>query len=68
MPYIFQVQVSRAEYEARKSHDDEIESVECFDFDTVVNKIVQGEIYTGLPIAILSRLLFSNNWELKQGI
>lgn len=65
LPYIFKIQISKGEYDNRKSHDDEIESVECLEFDAVIKKIVQGEIYIGLPIAFVSRFLFSNNGVLK---
>jgi len=40
-------------------HNNEVVSVECFTFKEVKEKIIQGEIYVSLPLAIISRFLFS---------
>ena len=59
LPWIYQVCISRQEFDTRDPHDDEIVSVECFTFKEVKEKIIQGEIYVSLPLAIVSRFLFS---------
>ena len=58
LPWIYQVDLSKQEFDTRDPHDDEIVSVECFTFEEVKEKIIQGEIYVSLPIAIVSRFLF----------
>lgn len=58
LPWIYQVDLSKQEFDTRDPHDDEIVSVECFTFKEVKEKIVQGEIYVSLPLAIVSRFLF----------
>jgi len=57
LPWIYQVGVSKEEFENRDPHDDEIVNVECLTFEEVKNKINQGEIYVGLPMAIICRFL-----------
>jgi len=64
LAHIFQIHITRTEYDRRKRHDDEIESVECFMFDDILRKIVDGEIYMSLPIAILTRFFLENNGKL----
>lgn len=58
LPWIYQVDISKQEFDIRDPHDDEIVSVECFTFEEVKEKIIQGEIYVSLPLAIVSRFLF----------
>ena len=59
LPWIYQVDLSKQEFDTRDPHDDEIVSVERFTFKEVKEKIIQGEIYVSLPLAIVSRFLFS---------
>ena len=59
LPWIFEVHISQREFDGREPHDDEICSVECFPFKEIKEKIIQGEIYVSLPLAIISRFLFS---------
>jgi len=56
---IYHIDISQNEFKKRGSHDKEIDCVECIPFEEVKNKIIRGEIYTGLTIAIVSRFLFS---------
>ena len=58
LPWIYQVDLSKQEFDKRDPHDDEVVSVECFTFEEVKEKIIQGEIYVSLPLAIVSRFLF----------
>lgn len=60
LPHLFQIHITHQEYERRRKCDDEIESVECLEFNEIVTKIVENEIYMALPVAILSRFLFEN--------
>lgn len=59
LPWIYQIDLSKQEFDKRDPHDDEVVSVECFTFEEVKEKIIQGEIYVSLPLAIVSRFLFS---------
>ena len=60
LPYFFQVHLSEDEFNNRAAHDDEIASVERFEFDKVLNKIIKGEIFIGLQIAVITRYLLQN--------
>jgi 8-oxo-dGTP pyrophosphatase MutT (NUDIX family) len=60
-PWIYLVNISENEFLKRGTHDHEIASVECFRFEEVKNKIMNGEIYVSLPLAVLGRFLLSNN-------
>jgi len=59
LPWIYRIDISKKEFDKRKPHDDEVVSVECFTFEEVKEKIIQGEVYVSLPLAIVSRFLFS---------
>ncbi len=61
LAHIFQVHISMNEYEMRKEHDKEIESVELFPSDEIQRMICEGEIYISMPIAVLSRYLMSSD-------
>ena len=58
---VFRVDVTKAEYEARRSHDNEVVSVEAVTFGDAVRKITSGEIYLTSPTAIIARFLFDND-------
>ncbi|MFC1489373.1 NUDIX hydrolase [Thermodesulfobacteriota bacterium] len=59
LPWIYEINISRQEFDCRASHDDEITEVECIEFEQIKELIFQGGIYVSLPIAIISRFLFS---------
>jgi ADP-ribose pyrophosphatase len=61
IPYYSQVHLSKEEFNNKGVHDSEIASVECFEFKEVLGKIVNGEIYIGLQIAIIARYLMKNS-------
>ena len=61
-PSIFQVQLTRQEFQNRTPHDDEIEEVRCFSFPAIIKMILDGEIYIGLQVAILTRFLLENRF------
>lgn len=60
LPYIFQIHLTRKEFDSRRDHDHEIVSVECFTFNDVLKKIAEGEIYIGLQIAIIAKYLIKS--------
>jgi 8-oxo-dGTP pyrophosphatase MutT (NUDIX family) len=55
---VFRVDVTASEYTARKTHDDEVVSVEAITFGRAIQRIVNGEIYLTSPAAIVARFLF----------
>lgn len=60
-PLIYQVDLRKEEFETRSSHDDEVESVDCFSSDKIREMILSGEIITSITLAILGRYLISKN-------
>ena len=59
LPWIYKINLTKQEFDGRGSHDDEVDNVDCLSFASVIEMIVSGEIYVSLPIAIISRYLFS---------
>ena len=62
LPWIYQIDISQNEFDRHKRHDEEIKSVECLKYEEIKDKILNGGIYIGLVIAIISRFLFSINY------
>lgn len=60
LPYIFQIHLTKQEFDFRGVHDHEIVSVECLTFNDVFRKIAEGEIYIGLQIAIITKYFINN--------
>lgn len=58
LPYVFQLDLTDGEFAERGLSDDEIVAVECWSFFELKQMIVDGKIYVGLPVAILSAFLF----------
>ena len=56
-PNLFSINITREEFQARQSHDDEIEEVGLFTFQEIRQMILDEEIFVSLPLAILSRFL-----------
>jgi len=54
---IYEVSISQAEYDNRGKHDDEVESVECYRFNEIKGMLISGQIYVGVPVAIIGRYL-----------
>ena len=65
-PLIYQVDLSKEEFEARSAHDDKVESVASFSSDKIREMILSGEIITSITIAILGRYLISKELTLRQ--
>lgn len=55
--HIYEINISQAEYDSRKPHDDEIAGVECFCFEELKRLIIKGEIYISVPLAVIGRFL-----------
>lgn len=55
---VFAVHISKMEFDSRKEHDVDIHSVEVISIPDLAEKIISGEIYVGVPCAILSRFIF----------
>jgi hypothetical protein len=66
--YVFRVDLSRQEFERRKPHDREIESVHCVPLAQVVELITSGGIYVALPVAVIASYLFSRFPECRPKI
>lgn len=58
--YVFHIDVTDKEFENRKLHDDEVESVECVSFGEIKKMIAAGDIYVTTPAAIISSYIFAN--------
>ena len=59
LSYIFKVEISEEEYVNRQPHDDEIFSVERFPIKDLAKKMISGEIYVSLTLAVLGIFLVS---------
>ena len=57
--YVFMIDLGRAEFEQRKPHDNEIESVELVPFAEAIYLMTSGGIYVAGVIAILNIYLLS---------
>ena len=57
--YVFQVDLTREEFDNRGSHDDEIEKVELVPLAEAVRMIATGKIYVAVPVAIIGTYLLS---------
>ncbi|MBI3919617.1 MAG: NUDIX hydrolase [Betaproteobacteria bacterium] len=57
--YVFRVDLSLQEFERRKPHDSEVESVHCVPLTQVVELITEGGIYVALPVAVIASYLLS---------
>lgn len=64
--HVFQIVISMSEYENKKIHDKEIESVELFSFKEVSTLLSQGKIYVAVPIAVITRFLLLDGNKTEQ--
>jgi len=58
---IFQVDISRKEYDQREMHDDEVIGLELLSFSEAIRKVVSGEIFGSSHIALLLTYLVKHN-------
>lgn len=59
--YVFRVDLARREWDARRSHDDEVDSVELVPIADVVRLLTSGGIYVAVPIAVISTYLLASH-------
>jgi len=57
-PSVFHIDLTMDEFKAKFDSDDEIETVNIFEFDAIKELICKGLLCTTLPIAVISRFLF----------
>jgi 8-oxo-dGTP pyrophosphatase MutT (NUDIX family) len=60
---VFQISLTREEYDRRLPHDHEVAAVSLFSFDELVEMIVMGDLYISASIAVIARYLFSRKKE-----
>jgi 8-oxo-dGTP pyrophosphatase MutT (NUDIX family) len=61
--HVFQINVTKKEFEERRAHDNEIISVECFKFAEIKKLIASGSIYVSVPVAVIGRYFLQNNLD-----
>ncbi|MGO9117099.1 MAG: NUDIX hydrolase [Desulfomonilaceae bacterium] len=66
--HTFQIELSASEYDARGEHDDEVTRVELLSISEVANKMVLGEIYLCLPLALLARFMLETDQKLVKSV
>jgi 8-oxo-dGTP pyrophosphatase MutT (NUDIX family) len=57
--YLFRVDITRAEFDERQAHDDEVEEIIELEFDELMHLMANGRIYVSLPLAVSARFLAS---------
>jgi ADP-ribose pyrophosphatase len=65
--YLFQVELTRAEFDRRLPHDQEIASVHCFSLPEAVEMILRGEIYVTMPVALIGRYWMARSLQREGG-
>jgi ADP-ribose pyrophosphatase len=63
LPFIFTVLLTEQEFEERGIYDSEVQEAGRFAFSEVLEKIVAGEIYVGLHIAVMMKFLLCHGTE-----
>ena len=58
-PKVFYINLTNQEYLKKDEFDEEIEQVKAFSFEETVESIVQGDLFATLPIAVISKFLFT---------
>jgi 8-oxo-dGTP pyrophosphatase MutT (NUDIX family) len=58
-PKVFYINLTSQEYLKKDEFDEEIEQVKAFSFEETVESIVQGDLFATLPIAVISKFLFT---------
>lgn len=57
--YVFRIHLSQQEFDQRRAHDHEVESVELVPIDEAVRLMTTGGIYVAIPIAIIGMYVLS---------
>ena len=58
----FSLNISAKEYESRLDFDHEIAGLDLLPFNTIIKKIISGELYLSSPIAIVLRYLLEKQY------
>ena len=66
--YVFRVDVSEQEYEERRAHDEEIDSVQRIPVRNLAQMMINGEIYVAVPLAVLGIFLSLHQFGGTQSI
>lgn len=65
--HIFQAELTKNEYDLRGGYDHEIDDVGLYRLDQIWKMILEGQIFVGVPLAILGRFLLARaknkKWE-----
>lgn len=59
LAHVFRLDITRAEFDRRQAHDDEIEEVVELDLDALMHLTANGGIYVSVPLAVTARFLAS---------
>ena len=59
LEWVFQVDISESEFQAREKHDEEIHSLELLELESVKQSIKSGEIYISAVVAAVASYIFS---------
>lgn len=57
--YLFRVDITRAEFDERQAHDDEVEEIIELEIDELMHLMANGGVYVSLPLAVSARFLAS---------
>jgi 8-oxo-dGTP pyrophosphatase MutT (NUDIX family) len=62
--YVFRVDLTRDEFDRRKPHDDEVESVHYVPLNEVMRLVTEGGLYVALPVAVIASYLFNRFYNM----
>jgi ADP-ribose pyrophosphatase len=65
--HVFRVDITGEEFAQRGLHDDEITGVEHIPLDELANRIINGDIYVAVPVAVLATFLLSGTINRRAG-
>lgn len=57
--YVFRVDITQSEFDQRRPHDTEVESVHHVALEQAVRLVIAGGLYVALPVAVIASYLFS---------
>lgn len=59
LAYVFRIDISRAEFDGRQAHDEEIKEVVELNLRALMQLLADGGIYVSVPLAVTARFLAS---------
>lgn len=57
--YVFRVDITQSEFDQRRPHDTEVESVHHVALEEAMRLVIAGGLYVALPVAVIASHLFS---------